>query len=151
MRHQKHRSQLGVKKEHRQALLANLAAALFTHGRIETTVTKAKALRPFAERIITMAKEAHSAEKPRANYLRRLAIARVRNPDAIDMLFSKRAVQFVDRPGGFTRIHKLGARLGDATEMAQISMIDAGDTGFKARSRRDTETAPAAEESEKSD
>jgi len=147
MRHQKHRSQLGVKKEHREALIANLAAALFTHGRIETTVTKAKALRPFAERIITMAKEAHTAEKPRANHLKRLAIARVRSPAAIRQLFTERAAQFVDRPGGYTRIHKLGTRLGDASEMAQISLIEAGDTGFQARSRRgSTSSTPATAE-----
>lgn len=149
MRHQKHRSQLGVKKEHRIALLANLAAALFTHGRIETTVSKAKALRPFAERIITMAKEASTADKARANYLKRLAVARIRNPGAVRTLFTERAAQFADRTGGYTRINKLGPRLGDATEMAIISLIDAGDVGFQSRSRRaatPATPAPAAAE-----
>ena len=81
MRHQKHRHQLGVKKEHRVAMVAALATALFKHRRIETTLAKAKALRPFAERLITLAKKAEQAtEGAQKLHYRRQAAARLRNP-----------------------------------------------------------------------
>ena len=84
MRHQKHRSSLGVSREHREALLSNLATGLITHGRIQTTLTKAKALRPFVEKIITKAKQAAAAtEKKDSVHLRRLALAKVRNAELV--------------------------------------------------------------------
>ncbi|MCD8481778.1 MAG: 50S ribosomal protein L17 [Verrucomicrobia bacterium] len=140
MRHLKHRHQLGRKKEHRSALMSNLAAALLTHGRIKTTLPKAKALRPFVEKIITLAKKAQTATPERALAYRRLAIARVRDTEAVATLFNKRATEFVDRNGGYTRIYKLGVRVGDAAEMAVIQLIPAADEGYakKGRSTRKT-------------
>ena len=91
MRHRKHRQSLGVTREHRAALLSNLAAALIRRGRIETTLTKARALRPFIERVITKAKKAAAAaEKKDAIHLRRTALRKVRDEDAITLLFNER-------------------------------------------------------------
>ena len=145
MRHQKHRHQLGRKKEHRAALMANLAAALLKHGRITTTLPKAKALRPFVEKVITLAKDAQ-ANPAVALHNRRLAVARVRDKDAVTALFKEKAGEFANRSGGYTRIYKLGTRIGDAAEMAVIQLIPASDTGYAKRSQKKTEAAaPAAE------
>ncbi len=124
MRHRKHSNQLGVKKEHREALLANLSTALLTHGRIKTTLKKAKALRPFVEKVITLAKNG-------SLHSRRIAISRVRDTDAVHGLFDDKVEQFCDREGGYTRIYKLGTRRGDAAEMALIELIDADDEGYE--------------------
>ena len=125
MRHLKHHFQLGVKQEHRKALIANLASQLFLHGKIKTTVVKAKALRPFAERIITLAKSAAVAEKPEQKlHYRRLAIARVRNEQAVKKLFDELVEQFLKRNGGFTRIYKLMSRVGDGAPMALIQLVE---------------------------
>ena len=115
MRHLNHRHGLGLKKEHRAALVAGLAAALFTHGRIRTTLAKARALRPFAEKVVTLAKKAALTEdKAQKIHYRRLAVARVRDEDAVKTLFNERANEFLKRNGGYTRIYKLGQRIGDA-------------------------------------
>ncbi|MDP0499082.1 MAG: 50S ribosomal protein L17 [Verrucomicrobiota bacterium JB022] len=144
MRHRNHRFILGRKKEHREALIANLAAALLRHGKIQTTLVKAKALRPFVERIISMAKRAKQAPTPeRALYLRRLAIARVRDKEAIAMLFNEKVDEFMNRPGGYTRIYKLGQRRGDAAEMALIQLISADDEGYS-KSRKKGSAKPKA-------
>ncbi len=147
MRHRKHSNQLGVKKEHREALLANLSTALLTHGRIRTTLKKAKALRPFVEKVITLAKKGDL-------HNRRMAIARVRDTDAVHELFDEKVEQFRERNGGYTRIYKLGTRRGDAAEMALIELIDADDEGYpkkskaKSKAKAKVEAAPAeAEES----
>lgn len=133
MRHNKHRQSLGVSPEHREAMLSNLAASLIKHGRIQTTLTKAKALRPFIERIITKAKKAAAkTEKKDALHLRRLALADVRDESAITLLFSEKHKEFTNRSGGYTRIYKLGLpRLGDAAEMALIEFVKADDQGYK--------------------
>ncbi len=137
MRHANHRFTLGVTKAHRFALMSNLAAALFRHGRIETTLTKAKALRPFAERMITLAKKAHLAQDPAQKvHFRRLALSHVRDQEAVRMLFNERATEFLSRPGGYTRVFKLVPRLGDAANMALIELIKGDDIGFQSRSRR---------------
>jgi large subunit ribosomal protein L17 len=137
MRHQKHRHLLGVKKEHRVAMVAALAAALFTHRRIRTTLAKAKAVRPFAERLITLAKKAaQSEDRARKLHYRRLAAARLRDPAAVKALFDEQATEYLNRAGGYTRIYKLGARTTDATEMALIEVIPASDTGYKKSGRR---------------
>ncbi|MCD8481831.1 MAG: 50S ribosomal protein L17, partial [Verrucomicrobia bacterium] len=109
-------------------------------------------MRPFVEKIITLAKKAKQSPERALSY-RRLAISRVRNVDAIATLFNKRADEFVDRPGGYTRIYKLGTRIGDAAEMAIIQLIPAADTGYekkgKAQSRKSVKAeaeAPAAAE-----
>lgn len=136
MRHRNHRHILGVKKEHRVAMMANLAAGLFTHGRIRTTLPKAKALRPFAERIITLAKKANATDdRSRKLHYRRLAIARVRDRDAVRTLFEERAAEFANRDGGYIRILKIGFRTSDATEMAIVELIGAADEGYRTRRR----------------
>lgn len=139
MRHSKHRFQLGRKKEHRSALMANLSTALFTHGRIETTLAKAKALRPFAEKIITLACKA-SLKEDRAQKLHywRQAYAQVRDKDAVTKLFTERAQEFTERPGGYTRIYKLSPRIGDAADMAIIELIAAADEGYNSKKKKST-------------
>jgi large subunit ribosomal protein L17 len=153
MRHQKHRSSLGVTREHREAMLSNLAVGLITHGRIQTTLTKAKALRPFIEKIITKAKRAAAAtEKKDAVHLRRLALTQVRDKEAIALLFNEKHKEFTNRVGGYTRIYKLSPqRIGDAAEMALIEFVKAEDTGYKkskgrksAKNKAPGEAAPEA-------
>jgi large subunit ribosomal protein L17 len=133
MRHSKHHASLGVTREHRKAMLSNMGASLIKHGRIETTLTKAKALRPFIEKVITKAKNAAAAtEKKDALHLRRMALKDVRDEGAITLLFNEKAKQFANRSGGYTRIYKLGPqRIGDAAEMALIELISAEDEGYK--------------------
>jgi large subunit ribosomal protein L17 len=143
MRHKKHRQSLGVSREHRAAMLSNLAASLITHGRIQTTLTKARALRPFVEKVITKAKKAAAATDQKDKiHLRRLAQRDVRDATALDLLFSEKVNDFTQRAGGYTRIYKLGAqRTGDAAEMALIEFVKADDPGYK-KSRR--KAAPKA-------
>lgn len=133
MRHNKHHASLGVTREHRAAMLSNMAASLITHGRIQTTLTKAKALRPFVERVITKAKQAAAkSEKKDAVHLRRLALADVRDEKAITKLFNETHKEFTNRSGGYTRIYKLGAqRQSDAAELALIEFVKADDPGYK--------------------
>jgi large subunit ribosomal protein L17 len=141
MRHRKHRNQLGVKKEHREALLANLSTALIQRGRIKTTLKKAKALRPFVEKVITLAKKGSLHD-------RRIAISRVRDVGVVHELFEEKVEQFKDRNGGYTRIYKIGTRRGDAAEMALIELIDADDEGYakKGKSKAKKADKPAAAE-----
>ncbi|HMD59927.1 MAG TPA: 50S ribosomal protein L17 [Opitutaceae bacterium] len=139
MRHLKHHASLGVTREHRESMMSNLAAALITHGRIQTTLAKAKALRPFIERVITKAKRAAAkTEKRDALHLRRLALHDIRDEDAVTLLFNDKYKEFANRAGGYTRIYKLGPqRLGDAAEMALIEFVKAEDSGYKkSRGRR---------------
>ncbi len=133
MRHNKHHASLGLTVEHRRAVMSNLAAALITHGRIETTLAKAKALRPFIEKVITKAKKAAAkTEKKDAIHLRRLALSDVRDETAVTKLFNELHQTFTNRNGGYTRIYKLGQqRLGDAAEMALIEFVKADDPGYK--------------------
>jgi len=118
MRHRKHHGSLGLVTGHRRALLANLASALITHGRIETTHAKARAVRPYMEKLITLGKngDLHS---------RRQALAKLRRP-IVDKLFDDVASAFENRPGGYTRIIKTGFRAGDAAPMALIELVEAG-------------------------
>ena len=114
MRHSKRRHILGVSSSHRSAMLGNLSVALITHGRIKTTLAKAKALRPFIEKIITLAKKADQAnDGARKLHFRRLAISRVRDKKAVAELFDNKVSEFSNRAGGYTRIYKLGQRVGD--------------------------------------
>ena len=132
MRHNKHHASLGVTREHRESMLSNLAASLIEHGRIQTTLTKAKALRPFIEKVITKAKRAAAkTEKKDKIHLRRLALADVRNEDMITKLFNETYKDFANRNGGYTRIYKLGARKSDAAELALIEFVKADDPGYK--------------------
>jgi len=137
MRHKKHHATLGVTREHRAAMLSNMTASLITHGRIKTTLTKAKALRPFAEKLITKAKRAAAKTDPKdALHLRRLAHRDLRDENALTLLFNEKVNEFKDRNGGYTRIYKLGPRLGDAAEMALIELVKADDPGYKKRGSR---------------
>ena len=153
MRHNKHHASLGVTVEHRRAMLSNMAASLITHGRIETTLTKAKALRPFIEKVITKAKKAAAkSDKKDAIHLRRLALSDVRDETAVTKLFNETYKEFANRSGGYTRIYKLGQqRLGDAAEMALIEFVKADDQGYKkSKGRKSTKArkakaTPAAE------
>ena len=126
MRHRKHNHQLGVKSAHRVSLVANLSCSLIEHGRIKTTLAKARALRPAVEKLITLAKKAHGSEdSARKMHFRRLAIARLRNKKAVAKLFDELVNQFVARKGGYTRIYKLALpRLGDAADMALIEFVE---------------------------
>lgn len=151
MRHKKHRASLGVTREHRAAMMSNLAASLITHGRIQTTLAKAKALRPFIEKIITKAKVAaalpqENGKRPaRAIHLRRLALSAVRDENAITQLFNEGYKEFANRNGGYTRIYKLGPqRISDAAEVALIEFVKADDPGYKkSRGRRATKSGKA--------
>ena len=150
MRHRKHKHLLGVKSAHRLSLLANLCCALIENGRIRTTLAKAKALRPFAEKIITLAKKAHLADdKAKKVHYRRLAIARIRNKKAAKKLFDELAEQFVNRSGGYTRIYKLAMpRRGDAAELAIIEIVEASDEGYGKKKGKKKKTAKKANPAE---
>ena len=117
MRHHRTGKKLGRDSAHRKALYANLACALVEHGRIRTTVTKAKAVKPFAEQMITLGKRGDLAA-------RRQAISELRSQDVVHKLFAEVAPRFAERPGGYTRIVKIGPRQGDAAEMAYLELVD---------------------------
>lgn len=125
MRHRVAHRKLGRTTEHRIALLRNQAEALLRHERIETTVPKAKELRPFVERLISIAKRGVKANDPKGKTLsaRRLVGRDVLNQVIVAKLFDSLAPRFLERPGGYTRILKLGHRRGDGAEIAQIELI----------------------------
>ena len=149
MRHAKHKHTLGVTAPHRAAMLSNLAKALFTHGRIKTTLAKARALRPFAEKIITLAKKAKSSEGGKALHYKRLALTRVRDEATIELLFGEKVEEFLNREGGYTRIYKLVKRKGDGADVAIIELVGADDQGYsKPKKKAAKEEAKATEEVE---
>ncbi|MDR2576977.1 MAG: 50S ribosomal protein L17, partial [Puniceicoccales bacterium] len=116
--------------------VAGLAAALLRHGKIRTTLVKAKALRPFTEKVITLACKASRTNVPEQKlHYRRMAVARVRDQTAVKRLFDELVEQFLERPGGYTRIYKLVPRKGDAAKMAIIELLSADDEGH-GKSRR---------------
>ena len=125
MRHRNAHRKLGRISAHRTALLRNQAEALLAHEKIETTVPKAKELRPHVERLITIAKRGVKANDPKGVSLsaRRLVMRDVLNETVVTKLFDELAPRFMERPGGYTRILKIGARRGDAAEVAQIELI----------------------------
>jgi large subunit ribosomal protein L17 len=125
MRHRNAHRKLGRDTAHRTALLRNQAEALLRHEKIETTVPKAKELRPYVERLITIAKRGVKANDPKGASLsaRRLVMRDVLNETVVTKLFDVLAPRFMDRPGGYTRILKLGHRRGDAAEIAQIELV----------------------------
>ena len=125
MRHRNAHRKLGRDTSHRTALLRNQAEALLRHEKIETTVPKAKELRPYVERLITIAKRGVKANDPKGVSLsaRRLVMRDVLNETVVTKLFDELAPRFADRPGGYTRILKLGHRRGDAAEVAQIELV----------------------------
>ncbi len=117
--------------------MASLASALFRHDRIETTLGYAKALRPFAEKVITLAKKAaQTDDSAKKLHLRRLALSRVRDVSAVHFLFEEKAGKFLKREGGYTRIYKLVPRVGDAANMAIIELIEADDKGYDKKAKK---------------
>lgn len=146
MRHNKKFNHLSRKKGHREALLSNLAASLIMHKRIFTTVAKAKALRVYAEPLVTRSKKDDTAN-------RRLVFSYLQNKDAVKELFGVIADKVDNRPGGYLRILKTGRRLGDNAEMAMIEFVDFNETMLESeekktrkRTRRSSKkAAPAAE------
>jgi len=120
MRHRKGNNNLKRKSAHRKAMLANMSCSLIMHKRIKTTLAKAKALRKFIEPIITRSK--HDS-----THNRRISFSYLRQKEAVTELFSNISDKVADRPGGYTRIIKLGNRLGDAAEMCFIELVDFND------------------------
>ena len=118
MRHQKKTIKLGRTAEHRKALLANQVCSLIEHQRIRTTLAKAKAVRPLAEKMVTLGKK-------RSIHARRTAFAVLRQKDAVKKLFDEIAPRTADRNGGYTRIVKLGQRKSDAAQVAYLEWVDA--------------------------
>ncbi|MCH7991052.1 MAG: 50S ribosomal protein L17 [Gemmatimonadetes bacterium] len=117
MRHRKKGRQLSRTRSHRKATLRNMATSLFRHERIETTTAKAKELRPFAERLITLACRGDL-------HARRLAGRNIQDREVLGKLFDDIGPRFSERPGGYTRILKLGNRKGDAAEMSLIELVN---------------------------
>ena len=117
MRHHRAGKKLGRDASHRKALYANLAGSLIEHGRIKTTEAKAKAVRPIAEKMITLGRRGDLAS-------RRQALAFLRSQEIVHLLFAEVAPRFTDRPGGYTRIVRLGPRYGDAAEMVYLELVD---------------------------
>jgi large subunit ribosomal protein L17 len=116
MRHRNHSGRLGIDAGHRRSLLANLATALLTHGRIETTQAKARAIRPYVEKLITLGKRGDL-------HARRQALGELRQRQIVDRLFNDVAPVFADRAGGYTRMIKTGFRAGDAAPMAVVELV----------------------------
>ncbi len=114
-------ARLGGSPAHQRLILANLATALFEHGRITTTEAKARALRPHAEKLITKAKNAHNGENPLHN--RREVLKTIRDKGVVHHLFTEIGPTFAERPGGYTRITKIGPRKGDNAPMAVIELV----------------------------
>ena len=141
MRHRRSGRKLGRDAAHRRALHANLAAALIEHGRIKTTAAKAKEVRPIAEQMITLGRRGDLAA-------RRQALAYLRSQEVVHRLFADVGPRFADRPGGYSRIVKLGPRQGDAAEMAYLELVDyvppARAPAPAARARRGAEAGSAA-------
>lgn len=147
MRHGKKVNHLGRQKAHRDALLANLAIALITHKRINTTVAKAKALRTFVEPLITKSKND-------TTHNRRVVFSYLQDKEAVAELFREISTRVADRPGGYVRIIKIGNRQGDNAEMAMIELVDFNTTYqkeakkavAKKRTRRGASTTTKAKE-----
>jgi large subunit ribosomal protein L17 len=117
VRHRRSGRKLGRDASHRKALYANLASALIEHGRIKTTAAKAKEVKPIAEQMITLARRG-------GVHPRRQALKYLRSQDVVYKLFSEVAPRFADRPGGYTRIIRIGPRPGDAAEMVYLELVD---------------------------
>ena len=143
MRHRKKGRQLGRQTKHRWALFRNLVTSLLDHERIETTGAKAKEIRGFTDRMITLGKEGTLPA-------RRRALAFIRSKAVVSKLFSDVATRFKDRPGGYTRIIKTRRRIGDAAEMVAIELVSRQELATKKKSKdgtaspASTDAAPSA-------
>ena len=144
MRHGKKFNHLGRTADHRRAMLANMTISLIMHKRITTTLAKAKALKKYAEPLITRCKEDTTNS-------RRVVFSYLQNKYAVTELFKEIAPKVGDRPGGYTRIIKLGARKGDGADMAFIELVDFDENMLKTpkaeakKTRRSRKAAPKAE------
>ena len=149
MRHNKAINHLGRKSGHRKALLANMAASLILHKRIETTVAKAKALKSYVEPLITKSKDD-------STHSRRVVFSYLKSKEAVSELFRTVAPKIADRPGGYTRVLKTGFRQGDGADMALIELVDFNEAALasapkaakkttRRSSKKAAEAAPAAE------
>ncbi len=135
---------LGGSAAHQRLILANLSTQLFEHGRITTTEAKARTLRPHAEKLITKAKKAHLGENPL--HQRREVLKTIRDKGVVHVLFTEIAPTFAERPGGYTRITKLGPRKGDNAPMAVIELVrEPYSATPKAASPAPAPAAPVAE------
>jgi large subunit ribosomal protein L17 len=139
VRHARTGKKLGRDSAHRKALYSNLAGALIEHGRIRTTVTKAKAVKPLAEQMITLGRRGDL-------HARRQATSFLRSRDVVHKLFAEVAPLFKDRPGGYTRIVKIGPRPGDSAEMAYLELVDEEYVAKEREARTPEPVATAAEE-----
>jgi large subunit ribosomal protein L17 len=117
VRHRRSGRKLGRDASHRKALYANLTGALIEHGRIRTTAAKAKEVKPVAEQMITLARRG-------GVHARRQALAYLRSQDVVHKLFSDVGPRFAERPGGYSRIVRIGPRQGDAAEMVYLELVD---------------------------
>jgi large subunit ribosomal protein L17 len=117
VRHHRSGKKLGRDSAHRKALYSNLSGSLIEHGRIKTTVAKAKAVKPIVEKMITLGRRGDLAA-------RRQALAYLRSNEVVHMLFAEVAPRFANRPGGYTRIVRLGPRAGDAADMVYLEFVD---------------------------
>ena len=144
MRHNVGHRKLGRVTEHRLALLRNQAIALLQHEHIETTMPKAKELRPFVERLITIAKRgvASGDANGRALHARRLVLKELPDRDVVGKLFETLAPRFASRPGGYTRLLRLGFRKGDSAEVAQIELVG---SEFNPRAKSEAEAKAEGE------
>jgi large subunit ribosomal protein L17 len=129
VRHRRSGRKLGRDASHRKALYANLTSALIEHGRIKTTVAKAKEVRPVAEQMITLGRRGGVPA-------RRQALRFLRSQDVVHKLFSEVGPRFADREGGYLRIIRIGRRLGDAAEMAYLELVDFTPEAAAPRRRR---------------
>jgi len=133
MRHQKSFNHLSRKSGHRKAMLANMASSLIMHKRIKTTTAKAKALRVFVEPLITKSKED-------STHSRRVVFSYLKDKEAVSELFREVSTKVENRPGGYTRILKLGNRLGDNAEMCIIELVDYNETLLTAKTETKQKT-----------
>lgn len=141
MRHHRSGRKLGRDASHRKALYANLASALIEHGRIKTTAAKAKEVRPIAEQMITLGRRG-------GVHARRQALAYLRSQDVVHKLFSDVGPRFADRPGGYSRIVRIGPRPGDSAEMVYLELVDflpEPPAPRRRRAEREEETAEPVE------
>ena len=138
MRHQKKTRKLGRTSQHRDAMLANLVASLIKHKRVKTTLAKAKAARPLAEKLVTLGKTG-------TLHARRLAVAKIGQKDIVSVLFKDIAPGFKDRQGGYTRIIKLGPRQSDSAPVALLEWVDyVLETHEEATEKKSEKAEPAA-------
>jgi len=157
MRHGKKFNHLGRKTAHRKAMLANMACSLIEHKRINTTVAKAKALKQFIEPLITKSKAENNQTTEKGSHNRRIVFRNLRDKYAVTELFGAVSDKVGDRAGGYTRIIKLGNRLGDNADMAMIELVDFNEiynagkpvkkkSTRRGRSKKTTEVVEAAPE-----